>query len=135
MKYIVSSVVLEGEEGYSYSIWIETGYGAVIDMWSDYIKGDLNTVYESLICEFIIKLLKIIREDSEVWIYVDDNRLYNLLIERLRDVNRLYSEYGVKHKPYNIKFFVEKKDRELLNRAYSLALTSLRIKGRYPPRL
>jgi|GEM_PF-1564993 len=135
MKYIVSSVVLEGEEEYSYSIWIETDYGAVIDMWSDYIKGDLNTVYESLIREFIIKLSKIIREDSEVWIYVDDDRLYNFYMEKLRDVGRLYDEYGVKQTPYNITFFIEKKDREFLNRAYSLASTSLRIKGRYPPRL
>lgn len=135
MNYIVKVGILKGEEGYSYSIWIETDYGAVIDMWSDYITvKKIEEVYTLVTREMLKKFNRIIHEPSSFYILVDNRDFKDYLNGILgNDMNRLFEEMTGEKPKYEITISVDVTEFQTDDRVYSLAMMALDMKRRYPP--
>jgi len=132
MRYIVKVGMISDDEGYAYSIWIETEYRAVIDMWSDYLRVDkTEDIYSSIVKELFRKLIRIIREDSEVIIYTDNDGLGEFINNLLR--REIFIETVGKEINYKVIINVKKSVFDKDDRVYSLARMALKVKGRYPP--
>ena len=135
MRYIVKMGVIRGNDEYAYSVWIETEYGAVIDMWSNYlVTCEIKEVYSSMISELYRKFPRILKEDSDVTIYVDDEELTEYVHELLKvGIDNILREIVGESIPYKIQINVEGRVFDKDDRVYSLARMALKIKGRYPP--
>jgi len=127
MNYIVKLLVLREKDGYAYSISIETEYGAVIDMWGDFIKSIIDDkVYHKITGELLKKLGKIVHEDSQVILYSDKGEFIEYINNVFTDIIDKETNFKVSFKAYITKF-------EHNDRVYSLALKVLKLKSRYPP--
>ena len=135
MKYIVKIGVLKGEEGYAYSVWIETEYGAVIDMWSDYVEArKLKEVYSIITGELFKMFNRIMHEDSIFLIYVD-NVDFKDYLNNIREygIALFYRETANEELSHNMDIAVDVVDFPSEGRVYSLAMMALDQKKRYPP--
>ena len=135
MNYIVKVGILKGEKGYSYSIWIETDYNAVIDMWSDYITvKKIEEVYTLVTCEMLRKFNRIIHEPSSFHILVDNRDFKDYLDGILgNDMNSLFEDMTGERPKYEITISVDVTEFPTDDRVYSLAMMALDMKRRYPP--
>ena len=127
MNYMVKLSALREKDGYAYSISIETEYGAVIDMWSDFIGHIMDKkAYHEIIEELIRKLGRIIHEDSQISLYSNDEEL-------VRYINNIFTDIISKKTNFKVDFKAYITEFKLDNRVYSLALKALKLKSRYPP--
>ncbi len=118
-------------------IVIETEYGAVIDMWGEYIGEATNNVaeYTALIrgLERLIALgfkEVIVRSDSQLLI----NQMTSVYRVKSSKIIPLYSKAKFLLENFSIAVF-EYINRDRNKRADSLANKALDIRERYPPRL